>query len=74
MEKAEQQFKSNHIHINNTPFDLEETNINVTSLAWANELKIELPTGNKSTNKSFVDKIEHSHDEDINNDDKVFAV
>ena len=58
MAKAEQQFTSNHNYINNIPFDSEEANINVTFLAWANELKIELPTGNKSTNKSFVNKVE----------------
>eukprot|EP00957_Ditylum_brightwellii_P188191 14326520-Ditylum_brightwellii.AAC.1 len=66
MEKAQRQFKSNHNHINNIPFDLEDTNINIAFLAWANELKVEIPTGNKSTNKNFLNKIEQGSNEDFN--------
>eukprot|EP00957_Ditylum_brightwellii_P168207 12805019-Ditylum_brightwellii.AAC.1 len=74
MEKAEQQFKSSHNYTNNTPFDLEDTNINITFLAWANELKLDLPTGNKSTTKNFVNKIDQDSKEEFNKYDNIFVI
>eukprot|EP00957_Ditylum_brightwellii_P201948 15327927-Ditylum_brightwellii.AAC.1 len=63
MEKAEQQFKN-----------LEDTNINVTFLAWNNELKVDMPRGNKSITKNFINKIEQDNKEKFNKYDNIFAV
>eukprot|EP00957_Ditylum_brightwellii_P169450 12897320-Ditylum_brightwellii.AAC.1 len=74
MEKAEHIFKSNHDYINNIPYDLEDYNINVTFLAWEDDLNTATPTGSKENNKNSVNKIEQEYEEELNRHDDVFSV
>eukprot|EP00957_Ditylum_brightwellii_P009959 751492-Ditylum_brightwellii.AAC.1 len=74
MEKAEQKFNINHDYINNIPYDLGDSNINVTFLAWADDLNIDTPTGSKANNKNSVNKIDHEYEEELNRHGNVFSI
>eukprot|EP00957_Ditylum_brightwellii_P083333 6335956-Ditylum_brightwellii.AAC.1 len=66
MEKVELKFKSNHDYMNNIPYVLEASNINVTSLAWAEKLNIDIPTGNKASNKTSANTTDQENEDNKN--------
>eukprot|EP00957_Ditylum_brightwellii_P119395 9108429-Ditylum_brightwellii.AAC.1 len=74
MEKVERQFKSNDNYINGTPFNLEDTNINVTFLKWADESNMYMSPGNKNYSKINTNAIDQVQQQENHNLDDVLSI